>query len=55
MPVSVAKRKGKYRILEPGGKIAKSKNGNPADGGGHSTKDKADRQAKAINRGGKYE
>ena len=50
MPVKVRKRRGKYRVVEAGsGRIAKSSKGNAADGGGHATKEKASRQARAIN------
>ena len=50
MPVKVVKRKDKYRIVEPDGKIAKSKNGKALDGGGHSSRSKAIKQLRAINR-----
>jgi len=50
MPVVVRKRRGKYRVVEAdSGRIAKSSKGHAADGGGHGTKTKADRQARAIN------
>lgn len=49
MPVHVERRGGKYRLVEPSGKIAATENGNPRDGGGHANKDKAERQARAIN------
>jgi len=50
MPVQVRKIRGKYRIvLEDTRKIAKSKHGNPSDGGGHNDKAKAVRQAGYIN------
>lgn len=49
MPVSVARRNGKYRLLEPDGSIATTPQGNPRDGGGHPTRNMAGRQARAIN------
>lgn len=51
MPVKVAKRRGKYRIVEVGSdKIAKTKNGKPVDGGGHgSNRVKAEAQAGHVN------
>lgn len=49
MPVSVKKRGGKYRLVEPGGKIAKNKAGTAIDGGGHDSQAKAKRQADAVN------
>jgi len=50
MPVSCKLRNGKYRIVEPSGKIAKTKKGNAVDGGGHATKAGCQSQARAINR-----
>lgn len=50
MPVKVAKRKGKYRLVEPSGRIAKTPKGRARDGGGHASKEKAQRQQRAINR-----
>lgn len=50
MPVTVRKRRGKYRVIEAKtGHIAKSKKGNASDGGGHIAKIRATRQATAIN------
>jgi len=50
MPVTVRKRKGKYRVVEKdSGRISKSKFGRPRDGGGHADKAKASRQAAYIN------
>lgn len=50
MPVVVRKRRGKFRVVEAGsGRIAKSSKGKSADGGGHTSRDKANRQARAIN------
>jgi hypothetical protein len=51
MPVVVRKRGDKFRIVESGsGKVAKTAGGGSADGGGHSSEEKAKRQARAINR-----
>ncbi len=55
MPVSVKKIGKKYRLVEPGGKIAKTSGGNPRDGGGHSSKEKAERQRFYMNSGAKLE
>jgi|ETNmetMinimDraft_26_1059896.scaffolds.fasta_scaffold128148_2 hypothetical protein len=50
MPVKTIKRAGKFRVVETNtGKIAK-KGRTPVDGGGHSTKAKAQSQVRAINR-----
>ncbi len=49
MPVHIEKRGAKYRIVEPSGKIAKTPNGKPRDGGGHTSKEKAAAQARAVN------
>jgi len=49
MPVTCKLRKGKYRIVEPSGKIAKTDKGNAVDGGGHATMAKCQKQAAAIN------
>lgn len=49
MPVSIKKVKDKYRIVEPNGRIAKNKSGTALDGGGHSTKQAAVIQMRAIN------
>lgn len=50
MPAMVRKRDGKYRLVEPNGRLVK-RNGTPVDGGGHTTLKKAMRQLRAINRG----
>lgn len=51
MPVMVAKRGDKYRIVEAEtGKIATHRSGTPVDGGGHVTREEALSQARAINR-----
>jgi len=49
MPVSIQKKGGKYRLVEPGGKLAKTDNGEARDGGGHESRVKARMQARAIN------
>ena len=49
MPVKVRKRNGKYRIVEPNDRIAKTSKGNARDGGGHRSRAKAERQMRAIN------
>ncbi len=48
MPVTVAKRGSKFRVVE-NGKIAKNKGGTSIDGGGHVTRNGAVRQARAVN------
>lgn len=53
MPVRVEKKGDKYRVVESSGRIAKTKKGNPVDGGGHLSRNKAIRQAASINRGSK--
>ena len=55
MPVKIRKRRNKYRVVEAGGAIAKTKNGKPLDGGGHKSKAKAIRQAGYINEGSENE
>jgi hypothetical protein len=50
MPVSIRKVRGKFRVVERAtGRIAKTKLGNPVDGGGHRSRQKAGRQAGYIN------
>lgn len=50
MPVIVLKRRGRYRVVEADTRrIAKTKNNKARDGGGHRSKKKAERQARAIN------
>jgi hypothetical protein len=53
MPVAVRKIRGKYRVVEKAAhgkyRIAKNASGSAADGGGHSSKDRAQRQQRAIN------
>lgn len=52
MPARVRKRGGKFRVVEPNGRLVK-RGGTPVDGGGHRTKRKAQRQARAINSRGR--
>lgn len=49
MPVKVKKINGKFRIVEPSGKIARNEKGTAIDGGGHSNRSEAQAQARAIN------
>jgi len=49
MPVKAVKKGEVYRVVEPDGSIAKTSDGKAVDGGGHRSKDKAERQARAIN------
>lgn len=50
MPVKVAKRKGKFRVIEAAtGNIAKNKAGTAIDGGGHKTMTQAVKQVGAVN------
>ncbi len=51
MPVKVVKLGKKFRVIEAStGKLSKNSSGSSVDGGGHTTRKKADRQARAINR-----
>ena len=47
MPLHIQKRNRMYRLVEPKGSLAMIR-GQPADGGGHSTREKALRQLQAI-------
>jgi hypothetical protein len=49
MPVHVVKRGDKYRIVEKSGRIATNAAGTAIDGGGHNSKEAAQRQATAVN------
>lgn len=50
MPVTTRKRGNKHRVVKKNsGRIEKTKTGRPRDGGGHRSKAKARRQARAIN------
>lgn len=49
MPVKIQKRNNLYRVVEPSGRLAKTKLGNALDGGGHKSKATATRQAGYIN------
>ena len=48
MPVTVAKRGNKFRVVE-NGRIAKNASGTAIDGGGHNSRQAAARQARAVN------
>lgn len=50
MPATVKKVGKKWRVVETSGKLVRRK-GTPVDGGGHRTREAAQRQARAINRG----
>lgn len=50
MPASVRKRDGMFRLVEPNGKLVRNMAGTPVDGGGHTNKQQAEKQAAAINR-----
>jgi len=51
MPVCIAKRDDKWRVVEcDSGNIVKNRAGTAVDGGGHTSKEAAKQQAKAINR-----
>jgi len=53
MPVKALKRGPVYRIVEAAtGRITRNKSGTSVDGGGHKTREKAMKQASAINRKG---
>jgi hypothetical protein len=51
MPVAPRKVDGRWRVVEPhnNNKIATNRAGTPVDGHGHSTREGALRQARAIN------
>lgn len=52
MPAFVRKRGNKFRVMEnKGGKtvVVKNRSGTAVDGGGHSSRKAAERQARAIN------
>ena len=52
MPAKVAKKNGKFRVVEPSGRLVRSKKGaKPVDGGGFSSRISAQKQVNAINRG----
>lgn len=49
MPYTVERRDGKFRVvLAANGRIATNSEGTALDGGGHSTREEAERQARAI-------
>ena len=50
MPVTTAKRSGKFRLIESNtGRIAKNKANKALDGGGHESEAQAKKQASAVN------
>lgn len=49
MPMKVVKRNGKFRVVEPSGKIAKNAKGTAVDGGGFASRASAVKQVQAIN------
>lgn len=50
MPVKTEKRGDKYRVVEADtGRISKTDNGRPRDGGGHGSRTKCNSQVRAIN------
>lgn len=50
MPVKAVKKGDRFRVVESDtGRIAKNKAGSAIDGGGHSSKGKASKQASAVN------
>lgn len=50
MPAKVQHRGNRYRVVEASnGQLVKNKEGTPVDGGGHVTREAAERQAAAIN------
>ena len=54
MPAKVIKRGNKFRVIEADtGKLVRRK-GTPVDGGGHASRDKAQRQSNAVNARGKF-
>lgn len=49
MPYTVERRDGKFRVIEAHtGRVATNAAGTALDGGGHATREEADRQARAI-------
>jgi len=49
MPARVQKRGTKYRVVDPNGRLVRNRAGTPVDGGGQGRREKAARQARAIN------
>ena len=49
MPATVKEKAGKWRVVEPNGRLVRNKSGTPIDGGGHSSRLKAMKQARAVN------
>ncbi len=50
MPVQVAKRGTRFRLVDPDGRIARNRKGTALDGGGRVSREAAARQARVINR-----
>lgn len=48
MPAFAQKKDGKWRVVDKSG-VVKNKKGNPVDGGGFESQEKAKAQARAIN------
>lgn len=49
MPYTVERRNGKFRVvLAHNGDVATNSEGTALDGGGHATREEAERQARAI-------
>jgi hypothetical protein len=48
MPIMVRKRGGKFRLVEPSGRVV-MRNGAAVDGGGHASELAANKQRTAIN------
>lgn len=49
MPARVRKIGDKWRVIEPSGSVVTNKAGTAVDGGGHTSKHRAQMQAAAIN------
>lgn len=49
MPATVRKIKRRWRVVEPDGRLVKNRNKTPVDGGGHESKQAAQKQAAAVN------
>lgn len=49
MPASTEQRDGKWRVVEPNGRLVRNIAGSPVDGGGFESQAAASRQARAIN------
>jgi hypothetical protein len=49
MPTHVERRDGKFRVVDPDGKVTDNNSGTSVDGGGHATRQEAEAQSRAIN------